>query len=109
MRASCVICQQIFSKNCFNRQFLLVLHWFLFLAPKWRLLSLMNCFAKNIDDRARQSLRLASRIWAQIDLARAQRAGSVSRNTWITEAIEEKIAREQQIPVMTAQGERRRV
>ena len=30
-----------------------------------------------------------------IDTARLRRAGSISRNTWITEAIAEKLAREQ--------------
>ena len=30
-----------------------------------------------------------------MDTARLRRAGSVSRNTWITEAIAEKLAREQ--------------
>ena len=43
-------------------------------------------------ERPRQSLRLDPEIWEQIDLERAKRAGSVSRNTWITEAILEKLA-----------------
>ena len=30
-----------------------------------------------------------------IDMSRLRRAGSISRNTWITEAIAEKLAREQ--------------
>jgi len=47
------------------------------------------------DDRARQSLRLDSEFWAAVDSARVRRAGSISRNTWITEAIAEKLAREQ--------------
>lgn len=49
---------------------------------------------KHIDDRTRQSLRLAPEVWTAIDVARSARAGNVSRNTWITEAILEKIARE---------------
>lgn len=42
----------------------------------------------------RINLRLASALFAKIDAARAARPGNVSRNTWITEAIEEKLARE---------------
>ena len=42
------------------------------------------------DDRARQNLRLDPEVWAAIDAARMRRAGSISRNTWITEAIAEK-------------------
>ncbi len=47
---------------------------------------------KASDDRARQNLRLDPRIWEAIDLARATRPG-ISRNTWITEAILEKVAK----------------
>ena len=47
------------------------------------------------DDRARRNLRLDAEVWAAIDAARMRRAGSISRNTWITEAIAEKLAREQ--------------
>jgi predicted transcriptional regulator len=48
-----------------------------------------------LDDRGRQSLRLDPEVWTAIDTARLRRAGSISRNTWITEAIAEKLAREQ--------------
>ncbi len=48
-----------------------------------------------LDDRGRQSLRLDPEVWTAIDMARLRRAGSISRNTWITEAIAEKLAREQ--------------
>ena len=48
-----------------------------------------------LDDRGRQSLRLDPEVWTAIDRARLRRAGSISRNTWITEAIAEKLAREQ--------------
>ena len=34
-------------------------------------------------------------MWGAIDDARAKRAGVVSRNTWIAEAILEKLARAQ--------------
>jgi metal-responsive CopG/Arc/MetJ family transcriptional regulator len=42
----------------------------------------------------RINLRLPGETFEAIDAARADRPGAVSRNTWITEAIEEKLARE---------------
>jgi hypothetical protein len=39
------------------------------------------------------NLRLAPEILKAVDAARAGRAGNISRNTWITEAVEEKLAR----------------
>jgi len=42
------------------------------------------------------SIRLAPNLWAAIDAVRSKRPGNVSRNTWITEAITEKLAAEQQ-------------
>jgi hypothetical protein len=48
-----------------------------------------------LDDRARQNLRLNPDMWTAIDAARLRRPGSVSRNTWISEAIVEKLARGQ--------------
>lgn len=42
----------------------------------------------------RINLRLPAETFDAIDAARAARPGSVSRNTWITEAIEEKLARD---------------
>lgn len=47
------------------------------------------------EGRIRQSLRLDPQLWEKIDRERGRRAGSVSRNTWITEAIFEKLKREQ--------------
>jgi len=47
------------------------------------------------DERTRQSLRLDQELMAAIDLARLRRPGNISRNTWITEAILEKLSREQ--------------
>jgi hypothetical protein len=44
--------------------------------------------------RQRQSLRLAPTLWAAIDASCGRRGGLVSRNTWITEAILEKLDRE---------------
>ncbi|WP_082508478.1 ribbon-helix-helix domain-containing protein [Burkholderia sp. Leaf177] len=42
----------------------------------------------------RLNLRLPEDTVEAIDAARAHRAGIVSRNTWIAEAIREKLARE---------------
>jgi hypothetical protein len=42
----------------------------------------------------RQSLRLIPEVWEKIDRERSKRPGTVSRNTWITEAILEKLSRE---------------
>ena len=42
----------------------------------------------------RINLRLPPETFAAIDRARAGRPGQVSRNTWLTEAVEEKLARE---------------
>jgi hypothetical protein len=46
------------------------------------------------EARVRQSLRLDPDLWEKIDRERGRRAGSVSRNTWITEAILEKLSRD---------------
>jgi hypothetical protein len=47
-------------------------------------------------ERARQSLRLDPELWELIDAARSGRPGNVSRNTWIAEAVMEKLAAAQQ-------------
>lgn len=54
----------------------------------------------------RINLRLAAEIFADIDAVCAGRPGNVSRNTWIAEAVQEKLARE---PMAAASqtGERR--
>lgn len=48
----------------------------------------------NVRDLDRINLRLPAETFALIDAARAGRLGNVSRNTWITEAIAEKLERE---------------
>lgn len=50
----------------------------------------------NIAALDRINLRLSPSIFSAIDAARGARPGRVSRNTWIAEAIEEKLAREDQ-------------
>lgn len=47
-----------------------------------------------IDTRRRQNLRLEPEVWKAIDAAREKRGGYIPRNTWITEAILEKLERE---------------
>jgi hypothetical protein len=48
-----------------------------------------------IRDLDRINLRLSAETFDLIDDACASRPGNVSRNTWIAEAVEEKLAREQ--------------
>ena len=68
-----------------------------------------NHATTKLDDRGRQSLRLEPEVWNAIDMARLRRAGSISRNTWNTEAIAEKLAREQDadVPLRKAGGRHR--
>jgi hypothetical protein len=47
----------------------------------------------NKGERARQSLRLERRVWTAIDRACDKRPGNISRNTWIAEAVLEKLSR----------------
>jgi hypothetical protein len=54
----------------------------------------------------RINLRLAGQTFSAIDAACATRPGNVSRNTWIAEAIEEKLARER-LTTTANDGERR--
>ena len=70
---------------------------FLLLAPEWRLVRIMNAtVTSKPENRARANLRLDASVWRAIDDARGQRAGYISRNTWVLEAVLEKLAREQQ-------------
>lgn len=45
-------------------------------------------------ERIRQNIRLDKNLWDRIDQARGERPGSISRNTWITEAVLEKLERD---------------
>lgn len=63
----------------------------------------MNLSNHKVQERSRQSIRLAPNLWGAIDALRGRRPGNVSRNTWITEAILEKLAREDaSVPKQTA-------
>jgi hypothetical protein len=68
--------------------------YFLLLAPQGCQTSGMSTAPQKSVNRIRQSLRLELPVWSRIDRSRLQRAGTVSRNTWITEAILEKLDRE---------------
>ncbi|MDR6530253.1 hypothetical protein J2800_000989 [Caulobacter rhizosphaerae] len=48
----------------------------------------------SIRELDRINLRLSPKTFDAIDAARGSRPGSVSRNTWITEAVQEKLDRE---------------
>ena len=47
-----------------------------------------------LEKKQRQSVRLEPDLWHAIDESCAKRAGNVSRNTWIAEAILDKLAQE---------------
>ena len=49
---------------------------------------------RKTPDVHRLNIRLAPKILKAVDAACEQRAGTVSRNTWIAEAVAEKLARE---------------
>lgn len=53
-----------------------------------------NAKPATVRELDRINLRVSAETFALIDAARAGRPGNVSRNTWITEAIAEKLARE---------------
>jgi len=50
--------------------------------------------ASTVRTLDRINLRLPGETFGAIDAARTARPGNISRNTWITEAVEEKLARE---------------
>ena len=50
--------------------------------------------ASTVRDLDRINLRLPGETFEAIDSCRAARPGTVSRNTWITEAIAEKLERD---------------
>lgn len=51
---------------------------------------------KKKHEALRQNLRIDPSILGALDLARSKRGGFISRNTWILEAIIEKLTREQE-------------
>lgn len=61
----------------------------------WRHSGAMSKLAETlVSTMDRINLRLPPETFRAIDDLRERRAGSVSRNTWIAEAITEKLARE---------------
>jgi hypothetical protein len=73
-----------------------VLQMYLILAPLWRQNDFMMHPARTTSDRSCATLRLDQGIGERIDRARMRRPGNISRNTWITEAILEKLERDEQ-------------
>ena len=65
-------------------------------APVWRHLGAMLADSKTASVRTldRINLRLPGETFEAVDASRQARPGNISRNTWITEAIEEKLARD---------------
>lgn len=62
---------------------------------RWRHSGAMkNQTPSTVVDLSRINLRLSGETFQAIDSARNSRPGRVSRNTWIAEAIDEKLARE---------------
>jgi hypothetical protein len=57
----------------------------------------LNTFMRHLisQDRSRQNLRLEPTLWGQTNHSRGKRPGNISGDTWITEAISEKLTREQ--------------
>ncbi len=53
-----------------------------------------DSIAATVHSLDRQNLRLSAETFAENHAVRAIQAGAISRNTWITEAVEEKLARE---------------
>lgn len=53
----------------------------------------------------RFTVRLPTEMLEGVDAARAQRVGNVSRNTWIMEAVQEKLARSGAASAQTEAGE----
>lgn len=49
---------------------------------------------KDEKDPGRFSLRIPKELYYEIDLLRTERPGNISRNTWIAEAIREKLDRD---------------
>ncbi|WP_176474710.1 hypothetical protein [Pseudoalteromonas sp. HM-SA03] len=45
------------------------------------------------EDTSRISLRLSKELFEEVDVVRKQRVGNISRNTWIAEAVKEKLER----------------
>ncbi len=65
-------------------------------AVLWRHLGAMLADSKTASIRTldRINLRLPAETFEAIDASREGRPGNISRNTWITEAIQERLARD---------------
>lgn len=61
--------------------------------PKWRHNGTVKMVKKTEMHQPRTNLRLSGELLMAVDDARSKRPGKISRNTWITEAILEKLER----------------
>lgn len=77
-------------------------------APRGRQRGAMtdSAMPPNVRDLDRINLRLSAETFGAIDALRSRRAGHISRNTWLTEAVEEKLARDVTLSEQTS-GDRR--
>jgi hypothetical protein len=68
-------------------------------APLWRHAGAMLADSKTASVRTldRINLRLPAETFEAIDASREARPGNISRNTWITEAIQEKLTRDRAV------------
>ncbi|GHH09740.1 hypothetical protein GCM10008023_06790 [Sphingomonas glacialis] len=64
----------------------------------------MSTNGTNVADLDRINLRLSGETFQAIDAARGARPGRISRNTWIAEAIDEKLARDAEAADATTLG-----
>lgn len=54
----------------------------------------MNSEKKTSNTKSRANVRFDPDIWAKVDQSRNTRVGFVSRNSWILEAVIEKLTKE---------------
>ncbi|MFD2502351.1 ribbon-helix-helix domain-containing protein [Rhizorhabdus histidinilytica] len=77
-------------------------------APKWRHTGAHDNESRSQRSRARLerfTVRLPAEMVEAIDAECSRRAGNVSRNTWLTEAVQEKLARNGAASQSTSAGE----
>jgi metal-responsive CopG/Arc/MetJ family transcriptional regulator len=71
------------------------------MAPNWRQI-LQEIMTKE-SHTTRISLRLPKELFEDIDRLRLTRAGNISRNTWIAEAVKEKLEKDSNLRIIKEQ------